>query len=261
MGDFGLFGAWLLLVIVVVGAILIAIGSVRLSSRVLSHDAGPEHNSILSPFLTVVGLVYGALLGFTVVVGWQQFLSAEVNVSNEASTLVTLYRQTVAMPQPEQSQVREELRQYAEALQGPKWGKQEFGEISNTGRAALTQLYRIVGAPQSTAASSPINQEFLSQVTVLASDRSARILDSKPRIPPLLWCSLIFGGAVLIMLTSFMRLTSNRAHVVLVSAVTVLLGLLLYLVFVLDHPFGPMGVTSEPFSHALTIFDLVDAGT
>jgi Protein of unknown function (DUF4239) len=260
MGDFGLFGAWLVLAIVVVGAVLIAIGSVVLSTRIVSHDTGPEQNSILSPFLTVVGLVYGALLGFTVVVGWQQFLSAEQNVSDEASTLTTLYRQTVAMPQAEQSEVREQLRIYAAALQGPKWGKDEFSEISNTGRAALTQMYRIVGGPPS-AMASPINQEFLGQVTVLASDRSARILDSKPRIPPLLWCSLIFGGAVLIMLTSFMRLTSKRAHIVLVSAVAVLLGLLLYLVFVLDHPFGPMGVTSEPFAHALTVFDLVDKGT
>jgi hypothetical protein len=96
---------------------------------------------------------------------------------------------------------------------------------------------------------------------VLASDRSARILDSKPRIPPLLWCALIFGSVVLILLTSFMRLTNNRAHVILVSVVTVLLSLLLYLVFVLDHPFGPMGVTSEPFAHAVTVFDLVDQGT
>jgi hypothetical protein len=261
MGDFGVLGARLLLLAVVVLAVLIAFCGVRLSSRILSRGTGPEHNSVLSPFLTVVGLIYGALLGFTVVVGWQQYLSAEVNVSNEASTLVTLYRQTVAMPQPQQAQVREQLRNYTEALQGPRWGKDEFAEISDAGRAALTQLYRIVGTPRSSAASSPIDQQFLGQVTVLASDRSVRILDSKPRIPPLLWCSLIFGSVVLISLTSFMRLTNDRAHILLVSVVTVLLSSLLYLVFVLDHPFGPMGVTSEPFAHALTVFDLVDQGT
>lgn len=261
MGDFGMFGAWLLLAMVVVGAVLIAVGSVWLASRVLARDARPEHNSILSPFLTVVGLVYGALIGFTVVVGWQQYLSAEVNVSHEASTLTTLYRQTVAMPQPEQSQLRQQLRKYAEALQGPEWGKQEFGSIGNEGRAALTDLYRIAGKPQPNAASSPINQEFLSELTTLASDRSTRILDAKPGIPPLLWCSLLFGGVVLIMLTSSMRLTSNRGHMVLVSVVAVLLSLLLYLVFVLDHPFGPMGVTSQPFGHALEVFDMVDSGT
>jgi hypothetical protein len=72
MGDFGAIGAWLLLAVVVVGAVLVAVGSVWLGSRVLSADTGPEQNSILSPFMTVIGLVYGALLGFTVVVGWQQ---------------------------------------------------------------------------------------------------------------------------------------------------------------------------------------------
>jgi len=259
MGDFGVVGAWLLLVIVVIGAVLTAVGSVWLASRVISRDTRPEHNSILSPFLTVVGLVYGALLGFTVVVGWQEFLSAEVNVSNEASALTTLYRQTVAMPQPERSQLREQLRNYAGALQGPKWGKEGFGSISDTGRAALTEMYRIVGRPQqSNVASSPINQEFLSELTVLASDRSTRILDAKPRVPALLWCSLIFGGAVLIVLTSFLRLASNRGHMILVSAVTILLALLLYLVFTLDHPFGPIGVTPQPFAHAVTVFDSVD---
>lgn len=261
MGDYGVIGAWLLLAVVVIGAALIAIGSVQLAGRIVSRDTRPEHNSILSPFLTVVGLVYGALLGFTVVVGWQQFLSAEVNVSNEASTLTTMYRQTAAMPQPEQSQIRDLLRTYVDGVRGPEWGKQEFGDISNRARASLTEMYRIAGTQPPNAPSSAINQQFLSELTVLASDRSTRILDAKPRIPTLLWCSLVFGGVVLIMLTSVLRLDSSRGHMILVGSVTVLLALLLYLVFVLDHPFGPMGVTSEPFGHALTVFDLVDSGS
>lgn len=260
MGDFGILGAWLTLLVVVAGAILLAVLSVRLADRILANGTRPDHNSVLSPFLTVVGLVYGALLGFTVVVGWQQFLSAEVNVSNEAAALTTLYRQTVAIPQPEQSQLRQQLRTYATALQGPEWGKEEFGDIGKAGRNALTQLYRIAGTPQSNATSNPINQEFLSQLTVLASDRSTRIMDAKPRIPALLWCSLIFGGSLVITLTSFLRLPDRRGHVALVGAVTVLLSLLLYLVYALDHPFGPMGVTPEVFSHAVAVFDSVDSG-
>lgn len=181
MGDFGTVGAWVMLVVVVVGAVLLAVGTVLLASRVIARDTRPEHNSVLSPFLTVVGLVYGALLGFTVVVGWQQYLSAETNVSNEASTLVTLYRQTVAMPQPAQTQVREQLRRYAAAVQGPEWGREEFGTISNNGRSALTEMYRIVGASTSDSAASAINSQFLSQLAVLTSDRSARILNSSPR--------------------------------------------------------------------------------
>jgi hypothetical protein len=143
-----------------------------------------------------------------------------------------MYRQTIAMPQPEQSQMREQLRKYAEGVQGPEWGKQDFDRISNKARSAITGMFRIIGSQQSSVASSPTSQDFLSRLTVLASDRSARILDAKPRIPSLLWCSLIFGGVVLIALT------------------TVLLALLLYLVFVLDHPFGHW---ASPRNHLPTL--------
>ena len=77
----------------------------------------------------------------------------------------------------------------------------------------------------------------------------------------LLWCALIFGSLVLITLASFMRLESSRAHMILVSTVTVLLALLLFLVFMLDHPYGPVGVTPQRFSHAVMVFDLIDRGT
>lgn len=96
---------------------------------------------------------------------------------------------------------------------------------------------------------------------VLASDRSERILNARQRIPTLLWCALIFGGAVSTLLTCFMRLENGRDHAILVGAVAILLSLLMYVIFTLDHPFGPIGVTSQPFSHAVKVFDMVDRGS
>ena len=137
------------------------------------------HNGALSPFLTCVGLVYGALLGFTIVVAWEQFSSAEANVSNEASTLITMYRQTVGMPVPEQTQMRELLRKYAKAVEGPEWEKAiRAGGGTETARDALNEMYRVLGSEQSSVASSPISQKFLDQLDVLASERNQRILDA-----------------------------------------------------------------------------------
>lgn len=58
----------------------------------------------LSPLLTCVGLVFGALLGFRVVIAWEEFSSAEFNVSHEASALTIMYPQTVGMPAAEQTE-------------------------------------------------------------------------------------------------------------------------------------------------------------
>ena len=88
MGDFGIAGLWLLLALSLVAAVLVGAGSMWLADRTLSKPVSEGHNGALSPFMTCVGLVYGALLGFTIVVAWEQFSSAEANVSNEASTLI-----------------------------------------------------------------------------------------------------------------------------------------------------------------------------
>ena len=67
--------------------------------------------------------------------------------------------------------------------------------------------------------------------------------------------------SVVITLTGLLRLTTKYGHRLLTCAVSILLALLLYLVFELDHPFGPLGVTPQPFAHAVTVFDDVDNGT
>ena len=46
------------------------------------------------------------------------------------------------------------------------------------------------------------------------------------------------------------------------GAVAVLLGLLMFVIYRLDHPFGSeVGITPVPFEHAVEVFDSVDHGT
>jgi hypothetical protein len=255
----GIGGLWLFLIAVVAMAITSAVGSRALASRLLNESAAAKYSSALAPFLTTVALVYGALLGFTVVVAWEQFSSAEANVTNESSTLATMYRQTVGMPVPQQKEMRKLLRTYTASVQG-EWDRQEGEDASETARHAITGMYRVVGEQQTGA--NLVNAEIIGQLTVLTSQRNVRILDGRPRIPGLLWAGMLFGGALLIVLMGFTRLDSKLGHLLLSSAVAGLLGLLMFIVFWLDHPFGRhIGVTPQPIEQAVLVFDQVDQGS
>ena len=62
-------------------------------------------------------------------------------------------------------------------------------------------------------------------------------------------------------MTALLRLDSTRSHILLSGAVAVLLGLLLFIVYRLDHPFGTeVGITAIPFEHSVEVFDAVDQG-
>lgn len=247
---------WLLLVAVIAVAIAIAVGFIWVGNRLLPAERyGKEPNSAIASFLTVVGFIYGALLGFTVVATWEHFSSTQVVVSGEASALTTMYRQTVAMPEPERTEVQELLRKYASAVAGPEWNRQN----NDGARAAITRMYRTVGRQQPNVAAKPVNQQFLNQLSVLASDRNERIVGTKPRITGLMWAGLIFGAVVLVAFTGFLRMGSTVGHVIVSSTVAVLLGLLLCVVYQLDHSYATeQRITSGPFQHALDIFDSVD---
>lgn len=258
MTGLGLFDLWLFVLGVIGVSILVAVGSIWLARRTVAEPAGKQYNSTLAPFLTTVALVYGALLGFIVVVAWEQFSSADANVTAEASTLATMYAQTAGLPSPEQEKLRGLLRTYAMAVEG-EWDRQGDGDTSESARASITEMYRVLGDQQPGTAADPLRGAFLSQVTLLAAERSTRILDAKPRIPGLLWAGLMFGGVVLVGMLGFARLDSLRGHAILSSTVAVLLGLLLAVVFWLDHPFGrELGVTPSPFNQVLLVFDTVD---
>ena len=259
MGGMGLPGLSLFLALVIAACVCVAIGAVWLASRTFFQSGtAKEQSGSVSPFLTTVALVYGALLGFTVVVAWEQFSSAEANVSNESSTLATMYRQTVALPAPEQTRLRELLRDYTAAVRA-EWGRQG----SDTASAAITDMYRVLGKQQSpTDDSSAIKAEVRDQLNVLTSQRNTRVLDAKPRIPGLLWGGLLFGGVLLIALVGFIRLENMRVHMMLAGAIAILLGLLLFITFWLDHPFGRhLGVTPTYFDYTVRVFDVVDEGT
>jgi hypothetical protein len=262
MGGLGLPGLWMFLALVVAVSVLLAVGSVWLATKTVYRPGHAEQAGSLSPFVTTVALVYGALLGFTVVVAWEQFSSAEANVTNESSTLTTMYRQTISLPPDTQARMRELIRSYTAAVQD-EWDSQGNDTASVTARASITDMYRVLGESQAPAeTSAAINVEIREQVNLLTSQRNTRVLDAKPRIPGLLWGGLLFGGVLLIGLIGFSRLSSRRNHMILSSAIAILLGLLLFIIFWLDHPFGrQLGVTPSTFDYAVQVFDGVDQGT
>lgn len=259
MAGLGLPGLWLFLTVVIGASVAWAVGAVWLANRTVYRAGATPQTGSLSPFLTTVALVYGALLGFTVVVAWEQFSSAEANVTNESSTLATMYRQTVSLPAPEQTAMRDLLRTYTAAVQA-EWDSQGTGDASTSARAAITDMYGMLGQQQSPSAD-PINAEIREQLNVLTSQRNTRVLDAKPRIPGLLWSGLLFGAVLLIGLTGYTHLGNTFNHMILSSAIAILLGLLLFLIFWLDHPFGQqLGVTPALLDYAVQVFDGVDQG-
>lgn len=237
-------------------------GLIWLVRSIVKHHVLEGHNDVLAPLFLTAGTLYAVLLAFLVIAVWESHGAAQDNSAEEASTLATMYRQTVAMPANEQREMRARLREYTEAVIKDEWPIQAAtGGASPKARAAVAQIYRTYGAisPQEQAA--PVSVEFLHTFSTVAADRNRRTLQANEQLPPILWAGLLIGAGIVLAMTFLLYMEKFWLHFVMSGLSAVLIVTLLLITFVLNQPFkGPLALDPGSFEHSLGVFDSVDKG-
>jgi hypothetical protein len=261
VNELGPFTFWELLILIVAATVALAVASVWFMHRRLQGRVSEGHNDVMVPVYATVGVIYAVLLAFLVIAVWEQYSAATENVIDEASVLTTMYRETTAMPGPERATLRMAVRSYTEAVAGPEWKVQANGGTSPIARQDIEVMYRTLGEQPPQLASSAISSDFLKELGVVASDRSKRTVQSAEELPWVLWLGLILGGLVVVVMTSFLYMGSTRAHAAVSGLLAVMIGVLLFITLVLDHPFrGDLGIKPDAFEHAVSIYGALDQG-
>ena len=71
--------------------------------------------------LGVVGALFGLLLAFVIVIGYQNLLDADANVSQEADALAAIVRDSEAFPSPGGASVRHAVGAYVQVVVNDEW--------------------------------------------------------------------------------------------------------------------------------------------
>src|SRR2546421_92341 len=79
--------------------------------------------------------------------------------------------------------------------------------------------------------------ESLRRLNNLAQYRRMRIFAGNDTVPPVIWLVLLVGGVFAVSYTFFFGMKNIRAQYLITTTLTVTVTSILYLVYVLDHPF------------------------
>ncbi|HET7037138.1 MAG TPA: DUF4239 domain-containing protein [Thermomicrobiaceae bacterium] len=218
-----------------------------------------EWNDVAGFIYAVVGVIYGVILAFVVVVVWQKYSAVSTAVSTEAAALVVSYRDTAILPQPQQQQAQTALRNYGEEVTTEEWAT--HGELlPHTTPDLLNPIWAIYRQQHPSDA---LQQQLLvsaeDRLHNLELQRHLRHLSGEDSLPLLFWPVLIGGGIVTVAFSYFFQLESLRAHLVMVALLAGLVGGVLFLVFSLNQPFtGLAPVSKRPFEHAMLQMHAID---
>lgn len=229
----------------------------RLIRKNISHDSLIENHEVGGFLYNAVCVIYAVLMAFVVFAIWTNNDETTSRIEGEANNLLNLYYDANAYPDSIKDEIRSTIKEYVKRLVYNEWGSLAEGKADDEAQKNFIKLNRIYLAVKTSDVS---NNEVLSQsmknMQELREYRRHRLLSSRQSMPNILWIVLILSSIVLIAFTFFFS-TKNKWHLHVMTAFLVFVSVLvLYLIYVLDHPFvGRDAIQPDAFQPLINILN------
>src|SRR4051812_18966612 len=220
------------------------------------HSSDDEMEAAVS-LMQVVAAYIGILIAFAGVQVWQDFSDAENAVHREAASASALYRDLAVYGDATQP-ARTELRAYAASIVRDEWPLLAQGKSSDRTEVELFQLFHAVGELKpANDRDSAIFTEVFSNLNELVGLRRDRLIHSESGMPVILWIVGLVGSILIVAYTATFPRT--RTNLLLVSGISIALGLVFLFILIVDRPFmGAYSVSNAELSALSQKFDLID---
>lgn len=244
-------------VAIIAASTMVAVSTLALLYRFWPPSRRMAHNDMVGPSVGVIGTTYAVIIAFMLSGVWNQFRTAQVNAEQEANCLVNIFRFAERLPAPEGAKVQQLARDYSNAMIQHEWPAMEHDIASEQSHQIMQSLWRLLtGIPTHDSAQQMDLDHAISELTSMTEHRRIRLLQSRQRLPGVLWTVLIVGGVITVMSTCLFGVENFRLHLVQVSAITLLLSIMLVAIAEIDRPFqGDVRVPPDGFRYALDSFD------
>jgi hypothetical protein len=208
-------------------------------------------NGTVGWFFSGVSLLYGLLLGLLTVATWSSFTQASSLASQEASIIAVLYRDLSGYPQPTRQLLQDDVKKYTRFVIEKAWPAQRKGYIYETDLLTQFQNDLLTFEPRMKA-QEILHGETLGTFNRLVETRRLRIESVKGSVPGVLWSVVLLGAIATIIFSYLFVVSSYRLHAMLTGILAGMVGLLVFLIAVLDHPYwGEVSVSADAYQLVL----------
>ena len=253
-----LVAAWFWGILLVGATVLLSVAGSLLVRRWATVEVLECHKEVAGFIYAVIGVLYAVLLGFTAIIVWERYEKAHTSVEQEANEIADLFRDAQVFPNEPRNELESQLRTYVGLVLEKEWPAMVQGGSSRETWEAYNQLWPTYHRI------SPQNEQekawytlSLTRLNELGDYRRLRLLSNRSAVPGVMWIVLLGGAAVTIGFSFLFATKNTAAQVVMTACLAATIGLLLFSILAMNHPFA--GITRlEPhaFHQVAEILDL-----
>jgi hypothetical protein len=230
-----------------------ALFGLHLVRKKYSADVLKENHEVAAIIFNAFGLFYGVMVAFVVFVTWSGYDEATKNLQLEASEALDIFHSAEAFPEPANKIIRQGVREYVASVYNDEVQKLSQGDISLYSGGAHAELRMLFNQMDATSIPNrELYAESLRCLNNLAQYRRMRIFAGNNTVPPVIWLVILVGGVFAVSYSFFFGMKNIKAQYLITTTLTVTVTSILFLIYVLDHPFtGTSRVSLEPLRQAM----------
>ncbi len=231
----------------------VALFGLYLVRRKYPPDVIKENHEVAAIIFNAFGLFYGVMVAFVVFVTWGGYDDATKNLQMEASEALDIFHSAEAFPDPAKEIIQQGVRDYLDSVYNDEVPKMAEGDISLYSGGAHTRLRVLFDQiDEMSIPNKELYGESLRCLNSLAQYRRMRIFAGNDTVPQVIWLVLLVGGVFAVSYTFFFEMKNIRAQYLMTTSLTVTITSILYLIYVLDHPFtGTSRISLAPLRQAM----------
>jgi hypothetical protein len=224
----------------------IAVGMSWLATRAIEDDVRTRTSTSVTTVVGVVAGLYAVLVAFVIVNEWQTFNNAQAQVSAESAAISTAYFDAGVLPEPSRTQIQQALIGYDRSVvcvEFPYLASHQGPALPT--RSALAHVFETMAHASPDVQASAFYSSAVTEVGQIASARRARINAASSPLPNLLLVVILVTSLALVSVASVLDTQHRRWHLILTTALTILVALNLALIVTLDRPFDGAATISD----------------
>ena len=227
----------------------------KFTKKRFTHELLKENHEVGGFIYNAIGIIYAVLIAFVVFAIWTGQQETSNKIEAEASNLLDLYYDASVFPDSTKMEIQSTIRDYVKRVTIEEWQAMSEGKGDSVAMRYFVKLNRIyLSINPEKLLNKDILTEELHKMNDVRDSRRHRLLSSKQNMPDIMWIVLIVSSIIMIVFTFFFS-TKNRLHQYIMTAFLVLVCVfVLYLIFVLDHPFtGQHAIKPDAFEQLINI--------
>ena len=152
-------------------------------------------------------------------------------------------------PEPIRTDLQKLLSDYTEQVINGAWPLIRRGKIPTAGLEYMSRFQAVlVKFEPRTEGEKILHAETLRAYNQLIQSRRLRLDAVSTGLPGVMWAVIVIGAFISLSASFFFKVADARLHIIEVLLLAVFVGLVIFMILVLDRPFrGDLGIRADPY--------------